>query len=137
MGNISHMAKAISDRLSGRERQIMDAVYRLGPATAVEIHGEIEAPPSLSTIRKLIRILEAKGYLGHSQEGKRHVYTPAVDKEQASSSALEHLVETFFGGSVAATATALFNATKDRLSPEDAAELAELIDQRTKKDERR
>ena len=130
------MTEPLEHKLSRRERQIMDAVYKLGTASAVEIHREIEDPPTLSAVRKLIRILEAKGYLVHSQEGRKHLYTPSVDKEKASSSALEHMVQTFFDGSVAATVTALFDTMRDRISPEDPAELAELIEEQERKDKR-
>ncbi|MGH8240404.1 MAG: BlaI/MecI/CopY family transcriptional regulator, partial [Steroidobacteraceae bacterium] len=52
-------------RLSRRERQIMEIVYRLGEATAAQIHEQIEDPPSYSAIRALLRILVDKQHLQH------------------------------------------------------------------------
>ena len=52
-------------RLSRRERQIMEIVYRLGEATAAQIHEQIEDPPSYSAIRALLRILVEKQHLLH------------------------------------------------------------------------
>ena len=130
------MKKLDSERLSGRERQIMNAAYRLGPASAVDICREIEDPPSLSTVRKIIRILEGKGYLEHSRDGKKHIYTPTEDRVEASQSALQHLVQTFFNGSVSATVTALFNTTRDELTVDDAAELSALINEQARKENR-
>ncbi|UCF38964.1 MAG: BlaI/MecI/CopY family transcriptional regulator, partial [Acidobacteriota bacterium] len=80
-------SQPIQHNLSRRERQIMDAVFRKGKVTAVEIHGDIPDPPSQDAIRRLIRILEEKGFLSHEVDGPRHVYYPTIDPERASRSA--------------------------------------------------
>src|SRR2546421_172444 len=51
--------------LSRRERQIMDVVYRLGRATAAEVTALLPDPPTYTTVRGLLRILEEKGHLRH------------------------------------------------------------------------
>jgi len=66
------------NRLSRRERQIMDVVYRLGRATATEIVEGIPDPPTKDAVRRLIRILEEKGLLRHEVDGPRHVYHPTL-----------------------------------------------------------
>ena len=115
-------------QLSRRERQIMDAAYRLGRASAAEILREIPEPPSYSAVRALLRILVDKGHLRFDQDGPRYVYSPTVSRRKARSGALEQLVRTFFDGSPAQAVTALLDSSRDKLSRAELDELAALID---------
>ena len=119
--------------LSRRERQIMDAIYQRGEATAAEVAEAIPDPPSYSAVRALLRILEEKGYLRHEQQGLRYVFMPTVKRERARRSALKSVVRTFFDGSVEQTVAALLG--QQRLSPEELDRLAELIEHARKKEE--
>lgn len=114
--------------LSRRERQIMDVVYRRGRATAAEIREGIPDPPSYSAVRASVRTLEQKGHLEHVQEGPRYVYLPTRARSEARTSALAHLVDTFFEGSTAGAVAALLDLDDGSLSEEDAARLRKLID---------
>ncbi|HEX2446135.1 MAG TPA: BlaI/MecI/CopY family transcriptional regulator, partial [Vicinamibacterales bacterium] len=87
--------------LSRRERQIVDALYKLGRASAADIRAEIPEPPSYSAVRALLRILEDKGHVRHEQDGPRYVYVPTIARDSAKRSAMRHLVQTFFDGSAA------------------------------------
>jgi len=113
--------------LSRRERQIMDALYRLGRATAAEVREALPDAPSDSAVRTHLRILEEKGHVGHTQDGPRYVYTPTVAPEKASRSALRHLVRTFFDGSPERAVAALLDASN--LSDHDLDRMAALIEQ--------
>ena len=110
----------------------MDAVYRLGRATAAEILAAIPDPPSYSAIRAHLRTLEEKGHVRHEAEELRYVYMPVVKAEKARRSALSHLVETFFDGSAGAAAAALLDPRSTRLSTEELDRLAALIEQARK-----
>ena len=46
--------------LSARERQIMDAIYQLGGGTVREVHGKLSDPPSPTSVRTTLRILEER-----------------------------------------------------------------------------
>lgn len=85
--------------LSRREREVMDVLYRMGQGTVAEVMGELVHPPSYSAVRSTLRILEEKGHVGHREDGPRYVYVPEVARESAQRAALNHVVETFFGGS--------------------------------------
>jgi predicted transcriptional regulator len=93
------MSKSIHSRLSRRERQIMDIVYRMGRATAGEVRDALPGDTSDSTVRTQLRVLEQKGHLRHEEEGLRYVYMPTVPRSSVRRSALKHLVDTFFEGS--------------------------------------
>jgi predicted transcriptional regulator len=56
-------------------------------------------PLAYSTVLTTLRILESKGYLRHTKDGRAFVYEPIVVQEEASRKALNHLVNRFFGGS--------------------------------------
>jgi predicted transcriptional regulator len=118
--------------LSRRETQIMDVVFQLGEASAATILERLPDPPSYSSIRALLTILEEKGHLTHRKEGSHYIYAPTLSAEKAKQSALSHLVKTFFSGSPQQVVATLLS-TND-LSPEDLDALAKLIDD-ARKDE--
>jgi predicted transcriptional regulator len=125
------MADDALEHLSRRERQIMDVVYRQGRATAADVLDGLPDPPSYSAVRALLRILEEKGHLRHEQVGPRYVYMPIVPRDRAKHSALEHVLDTFFGGSASQAVAALLNLKED-LSDDELDRIAGLIKQAKK-----
>ncbi len=113
--------------LSRRERQIMDALYHHGQATVAEVMESIPEPPSYSAVRATLRILEEKGHVLHRQDGQRYVYLPKVSPESAQKSALQHLVRTFFDGSVEDAAAALLRMSDAELDQAALERLARKI----------
>lgn len=113
--------------LSRRERQVLDAVYAKGRATAAEVHATIKDPPSNSSVRTVLRLLEKKGLLRHEVDGPRHVYSPAIRRETARRTALKHLLRTFFDDSPQDVVTALLDVSKRKLSKDELGEIGELI----------
>jgi BlaI family transcriptional regulator, penicillinase repressor len=105
----------------------MDVVYRQGRATAAEVHARLPEPPCSAAVRTLLRILEDKGHLRHEKEGPRHVYYPTTPRDVAQSSALRHLIGTFFGGSRAAVVAALLDESEPPLSEREREELNAVI----------
>jgi predicted transcriptional regulator len=98
----------LNEKLSRREREIMDALFALnGRASAEEIRERLSDPPSYSAVRTMLARLEAKGVLHHTEDGPRYVYSPAASRASAQRSALGKLVRTFFAGSPRQTITAL------------------------------
>ena len=118
--------------LSRRERQIVDALYKLGRASAADIRTVIPDPPSYSAVRALLRILEDKGHVRHEQDGPRYVYVPTIARDSAKRSAMRHLVQTFFDGSAAQAMSALIDTSSVRLTDSELDRLEQLIDQARK-----
>lgn len=106
----------------------MDVVYRLEEAGAETIRTRLPDPPSNSATRSMLRHLEEKGYLDHRQEGRRYVYFPTRPKEEVRRSLLDHLQETFFGGSLSETVATLLSAKSEDLSPETLRELEQIVE---------
>jgi len=113
--------------LSKRERQIMDILYERGSATAVEIHQRLPDPASYSAVRGILRVLEEKGIISHTQKGKRNLYKPLLATDYAGKSALRNLVRTFFSGSPEKTMATLIGISD--LSQGALDRLADVIDQ--------
>lgn len=113
--------------LGRRERQIMEIVFRRGRASAAEVLAELPDPPTYTSVRGMLRWLEEKGHLRHERDGLRYVYLPTADRSQARTSALRHLVKTFFDGSPAEAVTALLDLPDAKLSAKDRQRLAEII----------
>ncbi len=124
------MSKKLHTDLSKRERQIMDVIYRKKSATAKEVMGSIPNPPSYSTVRKLLHILENKGFLKHIQDGLRFIYYPKIPHKKAMRSAVRQLIETYFDNSVEEAMTALIEYDSGELTDEDLDRLIDIIEKR-------
>ena len=115
------------DPLTRREREIMDILHRRGRATAHEVMDDLADPPSYSAVRTFLRLLEERGRVRHVQDGPRYVYTPTVARREAQRSAITHLVDTFFDGSVEDAVATLVESSKPKLSTQELERIAALI----------
>jgi predicted transcriptional regulator len=114
--------------LSRREREVMDIVYRLGLATALEVRTQMAQPPTDAAVRTTLRILVRKGRLKQEYDGPRFVYSPTLAREAARRSAFRHLLETFFGGSARGAMAALVEMEDAGLSSSQRRRLKALIE---------
>jgi BlaI family penicillinase repressor len=113
--------------LSKRERQIVDILYRRKTATAGEIHQSLPNPPSYSAVRATLRILEEKGHIRHEPGSLPYRYSPVVAAQQARRSALRHVIDTFFDGSVELAVSTLIGESASSLSGAELGRLQDLI----------
>jgi predicted transcriptional regulator len=121
------MVKTLHAVLSRRERQIIDILYRRGRATAAEVMEDLPGNTSYSTVRTQLRVLEDKGHVRHEDDGQRYVYSPAAPRGTVRRSALKHLVETFYEGSVEQAVAALLGGEGSRLTDEQLDRIEDLI----------
>lgn len=115
--------------LSRRESQIMDVIYQLGEASVAEVVARLADQPGYNTVRNTMAILERKGYLEHRQEGPRYLYQPAGTVEAVKGSAVAHLLDTFFGGSLPQAMQAMLGSPDRKLTRADLDEIARLIEE--------
>ena len=113
--------------LSRRERQIMEALYRKKAASVQEILHEIPNPPSYSAVRATVNILERKGFLKHSKEGKKYIYSPKIPQRKAMHGAVNQLLKTYFEDSLEKAVTAMLEIHRNNLSADDIERLAGII----------
>ena len=102
------MPKPATERLTRREREIMNAVFALeNRASAEDVRAKLTSPPSDSSVRVMLARLERKGFLRHQQDGLRYIYSATTSPAVAKRTALQQYLHTFFGGSLRQMMTAL------------------------------
>ena len=114
--------------LTRRESQIMEILYRRRRATVEDIRAELPDASSPSSVRKLLDIMIERGLLGREYDGPRYVYDPAAKVEDASRSALQQLVRTFFDNSPGSAMAALLDLSETTLSDSEHRRLARLLE---------
>ena len=123
------MPRKKSPNLTEAEQRLMDALWKLGSATVAEVAAGLPSNPSLAynTVLTTMRILEDKGYVRHSKstEGRAFVYRPIVSREQASRSAVRHLLGRFFGNSAEALVLNLLE--DEKLSEKERERIHKLL----------
>jgi predicted transcriptional regulator len=118
--------------LSRREQQVLDIIYASGHATAAEVRDRMHDAPTDAAVRTTLRILVAKGHLRIEQDGPRYDYWPTVPREAASRSEMQHVLRTFFGGSVETALAALLDIKPGEIDDDERRRLKRLIDQAAK-----
>ena len=126
------MAQRDDHHLSRRERQIMDVIYAKGQASALEVTEALPDAPGKTAVRTMLRILEEKGHLTHSQDGMTYRYQAKQAREQAGPSALRRVLDVFFGGSLEEAVVAHLGESAEELSDTDLKRLVGIIQQARK-----
>jgi predicted transcriptional regulator len=107
------------EKLTRREREIMNALFASGNRTsAEEIRERLTKPPSYSAVRTMLVRLEQKGYVRHQEDGVRYVYSATTSTAAARRAALQQYLRVFFGGSLGQMMTSLLRQeawTKEEL----------------------
>ena len=115
------------DTLSKRERQIMDILHRRKEASVSEVLRDIADPPSYSSIRALMNIMENKGYIKYRKIGLKYVYSPVVTSQKAVKGEVKRLLKTYFDDSMEKAVAAMINVNKGSLDEQDFDRLQALI----------
>ena len=119
-------------KLSRRERQVVEILLSTGENTAGEIHRLLPAPPSYSAVRALLRVMEDKGVLSHKNDGPRYVYKPTIAPAKARQSILKQVLDNLFHGSREQLVAALLDPGSDPISREELDRLAAKIEEARK-----
>ena len=114
------------EQLGARERQIVEAVYRLEEGSVNDVLAVLADPPSYSAVRAMLNILAGKGYLDYRLEKNKYLYRPAGKKKAAQKTMLRNVVDNFFGGSTSEAVAALLEGAK--LDEAECQQLRQLID---------
>jgi predicted transcriptional regulator len=113
-----------------REREIVEALYRLGgEASVAQVRAELAKPASYSAVRAVLNLLVEKKVVTSRPAGKRHLYRPVPSKEKVRRSVLRNLVRTFFGSTPVDAVAALLDGSAGALSDDDLKRVREMIDQ--------
>lgn len=114
-----------------RELDVMGVLWEEGTATVAEVRERLSDRLAYTTVLTVLRILEEKGYVGHTEEGKAYRYHPLVDRSAAGRSAVRRLVRKVFRGSPELLLTQLVSDRE--LSEEELERMRALLDRRLEK----
>ena len=115
----------MSITLTNREADVMQVLWDQGPSIVAEVRAHLSDPLAYTTVLTVLRILESKGYVGHTEEGRGHRYFASVEQQAARKNALRHLTDKLFQGSSELLMTHL--VAEQRLSPEQIRRLRKLL----------
>lgn len=116
-----------------REMDVMVVLWERGTATVAEVKGALADDLAYTTVLTVLRVLEEKGHVAHTEEGRAHRYHPLVERQAAGTSALRRLTTKLFRGSPELLLTQLVS---DRnLSEQEIRRMRELLDDRLREDE--
>ena len=120
------------EKLAARERQIVEAVYRLEEATAGEVQNAIDDAPSYSAVRAILATLVQKGVIEYRNVKNKYLYRPVVPKDSAQKSMLKNLLDNFFAGSPTKAVAALLDVAGSDMSDADYSTLKKLVEKARK-----
>ena len=91
------MARKQSITLTEAELPIMEIIWTKGSAAVTDVvEGMTDSQVAYNTVLTTLRILERKGYVRHTKEGRAFVYHPVVERGEASRKAVRNLLKRFF-----------------------------------------
>ena len=120
--------------LSRRQRQIMDILFRDGECSAEDIRERLPDAPSNSAVRAMLATLKDKGHVKSREQNFRYVYSATMNTDTARKTAIDRLVNTFFGGSPVAAVNALLGSHSEHISKEELEQLGALIEKAKQED---
>lgn len=113
--------------LSRFELQCLSKLWDRGRASVRDVHGDLEDPPSYSTVRKIFERLEEKGAVERAgQEGKAVLYRSLVPATAMIRKEIRRFLDTMFAGS--ATPLVSYLAEMDAVSTEDLELLERILE---------
>ena len=122
------MECAVRISFTDRELDVMSVLWDIGPATVADVRERIADELAYTTVLTVLRTLEQKGYVGHTEDGRAHRYKPLVKREVAGRNALRRLVDKVFDGSPELLLTQL--VSDKNLSDEELRRLRKLLAER-------
>ncbi|HEV2689503.1 MAG TPA: BlaI/MecI/CopY family transcriptional regulator [Bryobacteraceae bacterium] len=123
------MARKKSANLTDAELRLMEVIWDKGEATVGDVVEGLpkSVPLAYSTVLTTLRILENKGYIRHSKNGRAFVYCPVVGRDQARDKAVTHLLRRFFDNSPEQLMLNLIDAKK--IDPKELSRLRKRIEE--------
>ena len=119
--------------LTEAELRIMEVLWQKGSATVQQVLVALPDKPALAynSVLTTVRILENKGYVKHSKDGRAHVFTPLIERKEATRSEIRHVLSRFFENS---HELLVLNILQDEdLDAEELKRLREMLERSTER----
>jgi len=119
---------SLDKRISDAELDVMEVLWAsAAPMTAAEVAEGVDAERgwSLATVKTMLSRLVAKGALMHREDGRRFLYSPAIQRQAYVGTESRRFVERLFGGRLSPLVARL--AEEDALDDDDIAAIEALL----------
>lgn len=121
-------------QLTKAEEQIMQIIWNIEGGTVQDILKHFgQEKPARTTVATILNILENKGFVTHSTEGRTNVYKATVKKEEYSKKQLFGFIKDYFGGSFSSMAS--FFAQESNMTVEELDKIMEETKRAIKEEE--
>ena len=120
--------------LGRRERQIVEAVVKLGEASVAQVLNELPDPPTYTSVRTMLQLLAKKGVLQFRDDDKRYLYKMKAAQHSVRAAAVKNLLSTFFLDRASSAIAAILDLAGDQLDADEIDEIQRKIDQARKED---
>jgi predicted transcriptional regulator len=116
---------------TARELEILKVLWEYGPKSVSDVHRLLKTAdgkqPHLNTVQTLLRLMEAKGLVTHTAEGRTFIYAPVFSREESAARFLDRV----FDGAASQLVLSLLKA--ERIPPDELEQMRQLISQAKKK----
>ncbi|MFC4311849.1 BlaI/MecI/CopY family transcriptional regulator [Steroidobacter flavus] len=129
---VSRISQPSEKPLTATELEMMNVIWRIGPCSVLQVVEQLRPERELAytSVSTIVRILEQKGYVFSSKEGRGHVYEAAVSKEDYQRSTVQRMVTSVFDNTPALLVRRLLDT--ESLSSDDLAEIRALLGKKGK-----
>jgi len=123
------MARRKTPGPTDRELAILGVLWERGPSTVREVHEALDrdGQTGYTTTLKLMQIMVEKGLLVRDDDGRRHVYRPALSEEKTQKQLVRNLLDRVFAGSAEKLVMRALSARK--VSPDELKRIREMLDE--------
>ena len=120
-------AQPVEKPLTATELEMMNVIWRIGPCSVLQVVEQLRPERELAytSVSTIVRILEQKGYVISSKEGRGHLYEAAVSKEDYQRSTVQRMVTSVFDNTPALLVRRLLDT--ESLSSDDLAQIRALL----------
>lgn len=88
------------EKLTAKEEEVLGFFWKQGPLYVREIVDMYDAPkPHFNTISTIVRALEEKGYVDHTQHGKSYRYHALIAEEDMGKKSISSIIGRYFKNS--------------------------------------
>ena len=88
------------EKLTAKEEEVLGFFWKQGPMFVKDIVEMYDDPkPPFNTISTIVRTLEEKGYVGHTQHGKSYQYHAVVAEQDMGKKSLSSVIGRYFKNS--------------------------------------
>ena len=115
------------DKLTTKEEEIMQVLWRLKKAFVKEVVNELPEPkPHYNTVSTVIRKMEDKGFIKHEALGNTHRYYPSISKEDYRTRYFSNAIQDYFEDSYKSVVS--FFASEEKISADELREIIKIIE---------